>query len=121
LTHDANDSVLGGELNGDLSGASILSSALGPRKESIAHTVPLNSEGARAEAEALFKMGARRFVVGRGIAETDGKLRVGNTVDLKKLGPLFSGKYYLTEVSHVFDASRGLRTEFVAERPGLGR
>jgi phage protein D len=121
LTHEATDSVLGSELNGDASGASILASALGQRKDSLAHTVPLGAAEARAEAEAVFKMAARRFVVGRGIADTDGKLRVGNLVDLQGLGPLFSGKYYLTEVYHLFDNARGLRTEFTAERPGLGK
>ena len=35
-------------------------------------------------------------------------------------GPLFSGKYYVCEVKHLFDGE-GLRTEFVAERPGLGK
>jgi len=40
-------------------------------------------------------MTARRFVTGRGVAESSGKLRVGNFVDLQGLGPLFSGKYYV--------------------------
>ena len=37
------------------------------------------------------------------------------------LGPLFTGKYDVVEVSHRFDAAQGLRTEFVVERPWLGR
>jgi hypothetical protein len=36
LHHEATDSVISGELNGDLSGASVLRSALGPRKEGCA-------------------------------------------------------------------------------------
>jgi uncharacterized protein len=121
LKHEATDSVLGGELNGDASGASILQSAFGARKEAVAHTVPLTSQETQTEAEALFKMTARRFIVGRGIAETSSKLRVGAYIDLKEIGPLFSGKYYLSEIRHVFDGTKGLRTEFVGERPGLGR
>jgi phage protein D len=121
LQHEATDSILGAELNGDESGASILSSAIGERKESLAHTVPLTNEEAQAQAEAFFKMSARRFVTGRGVAETDSKLRVGNLVDLQGLGPLFNGKYYLSEVRHRFDGARGIRTEFLVERPGLGR
>jgi phage protein D len=120
LTYEATDSVLSGELNGFRSGASVLAAALGTRKESLAHTVPLSSQEARAEAEAVFKLSARRFLVGHGVAETDARIRVGNVLDLKGLGPLFSGKYYLSEVRHLFDGTRGLRTEFVAERPGLG-
>ena len=121
LKHEATDSVISGELNGDLSGASILSSAFGERKEAIVHTVPHNSQEAQAQAEAFFGMAARRFLVGRGTAQTDGRIRVGGYVDLQGLGPLFTGKYYLAEVRHIFDGARGIRTEFTAERPGLGR
>ncbi len=121
LQYEATESAISSELNGDASGASILSSALGDRKEALAHTVPLTIQEAQAEAEAFFKMSARRFIIGRGLAETDARLRVGAYVDLQGLGPLFSGKYYLSGVKHLFDGRRGIRTEFTAERPGLGR
>lgn len=120
LSFEATDSVISGELNGDLSGASILASALSARKESLVHTVPITSQIAQAEAESCFRMSARRFVVGRGVAETDARIRVGNHVEIQGLGPLFNGKYYLSDVRHLFDAD-GLRTEFTAERPGIGR
>ncbi|MDT5267893.1 MAG: uncharacterized protein QOH49_79 [Acidobacteriota bacterium] len=120
LKFEADDSVLGGELGSDTSGVSILQSALGARKESIVHTVPLSSQEAQVTAEAYFKMSARRFVVGRGTAETSKELRVGSFVDLQGLGNLFNGKYHVTEVRHMFDLKRGLRTEFTAERPGIG-
>lgn len=120
LRYEATDSIITGELNGDSSGASILSSALGQRKEALAHTVPLSSQEAQAEAEAYFKMSARRFVTGRGTADASSQLQVGSFVNLQGLGPLFSGKYYLSEVRHLFDGTCGIRTEFTAERPGLG-
>ena len=121
LKFEATESAISGELNGDSGGASVLQSAFGQRKESLVHTVPLTSQETQAEAEAYFKMNARRFVVGRGIAETSVQLRVGGYVHLKELGPLFNGKYYLAEVKHVFDLTKGMRTEFVAERPGIGK
>jgi phage protein D len=121
LQYEATNSTISNELNGDISGISILQSSLGARKEALAHMTPSNSAEAQALAEAYFKMTARRFVVGHGSAETDAKLRVGAQVDIKNVGPLFNGKYYLTEVRHLFDMARGLRTEFTAERPGLGR
>ena len=37
------------------------------------------------------------------------------------LGPLFNGKYYLSEAKHIFDNAKGLRTEFRAERLGIGK
>lgn len=121
LQHESDDSIISGELNGDTSGPSILRSALGARKESLVHTIPLTSQEAQSTADAYFKMSARRFVVGHGVAETDVNLRAGSYVNLSGVGSMFSGKYYVTEVRHMFDRSRGLRTEFTAERPGIGR
>jgi len=121
LQYEAAESAVSSELNGDTSGVSILQSAFGARKEALAHAVPLNSGEAQSLAEAYFKLSARRFVVGRGVADTDPKLRVGAQVNIQNVGPLFSGKYYLTEVRHLFDLAQGLRTEFTAERPGIGR
>lgn len=120
LQYEATDSVLGSELNGDRSGASILNSAFGQRKEALAHTVPLTAEEAQASAESFFRTTARRFVVGRGLCITDARVRVGATVELEGLGPLFNGKFYVSEVRHTFDFAHGLRTAFTAERPGLG-
>jgi Bacteriophage probable baseplate hub protein len=121
LQYEATDAVLGGELDGDESGVAILQAKFGARKEALAHTVPLNSQEAQFEAETFFKLSARRFVVGRGVAETKATLRAGAYVRLQKLGPVFKGKYYLTEVKHLFDLAKGLRTEFTAERPGVSR
>jgi phage protein D len=121
IAHEAGESVVQGELNGMDGGASVLRRALGERKEAVAHTVPLTSQEAQSEAEALFRLGARRFLVGRGTAEARADLRVGAYVDLQGLGPLFSGKYYLAQTRTLFDASHGFRIEFAAERPWLGR
>jgi phage protein D len=121
LQFDATDSTVSGELKGGESGAGVLSSALGERKEALAHSVPVTSQEAQARAESLFRRRARRFVSGRGVAETTAKLRVGAYVTLEGLGPLFAGEFYVTWVRHLFDGSAGLRTELGVERPGLGR
>jgi phage protein D len=121
LKHEADEAVISGELNNGESGAKILQSAFGGRKEALAHTVPLTAQEAQAFAESYFRMNARRFLTGRGVAEPDAGLRVGSFVELSGLGPLFSGKYYLAEVRHRFDRKNGLRTEFIGEKPGMGR
>jgi phage protein D len=121
LKERATDSVINGELKGGESGAGVLAGALGRRTESVAGTVPLTTSEARARAEALFKRRARRFLSGRGVAETSAGLRVGAAVKLRRLGPLFDGEYYVTEVRHLFDGAAGMRTDFAAERPGVGR
>ncbi len=121
LQHEATDSIINSELNGRVSGASILNQALGQRKEALVHTIPLNAQEARNAAESFFKMSARRFVTAHGTAQANAKMRVGSYIEMKGLGPLFSGKYYLTDVRHTFDGEKGLKTEFTAETPGLGR
>jgi len=121
MQFEATDSAISSELNGDTSGVSILQSALGERKEALAHTIPLNDQEAQHEAEAFFRMSARRFVVGHGIAETNKSLRAGSQLDLQGLGPLFNGKYYVAEVKHIFDSTKGLRSEFRSERVGIGK
>jgi phage protein D len=121
LKHEATSDAIQPELDGGQSGAEVLNAAIGPRKEAFVRTVPLTSQETQAAAEALFREQARRFVRGRGVAEADGRLRVGRRVDVRGVGPLFSGKYDLVEVRHLFDRRRGVRTEIAVERPGLGQ
>jgi len=120
IKHEATASIIDRELNGDEGGIGILQSKIGARKEMLAHTVPLTSEEAQNEAEAYLRMSARRFVVGRGTVHGESRLRVGKAINLTNLGPLFNGKYTLTEVRHLFGSS-GLTSEFTAERPGIGK
>jgi phage protein D len=117
---EATASAISAELGGDTSGVSILE-GIGARKENLAHPVPVTASEGQAAADAFFRMSARRFVSGRGVAQADARLRVGCRVDLKELGPLFSGKYVVTAVRHRFDTVRGIRTEFEVERPGIGQ
>jgi phage protein D len=119
--YEATAAVLGSEAAGGDSGPAVLKAGLGERKEVIAHTVPFDAARAQAEAEAYFRMAARRFVIGHAVAQPSPKVRVGARVNLTRLGPLFSGTYYVTEARHVFDGEGGLHTEFTAERPVLGR
>ena len=120
LQASVDDSVLGDERGSDTTGASILSSAFGSREERLAEA-GTSADEVRSRAEAAYLRAARRFVIGRGIADTDARLRVGSTVSLEGLGPLFSGQYTVVEVVHLFDGASGLRTEIVVERAGIGR
>jgi len=54
LQHEATASVLVANSMADTSGASILESAVGARKESFAHTVPLTSEETRSASGSAF-------------------------------------------------------------------
>jgi phage protein D len=121
VSEKSDDSTVSGEVKSGDSGANLLKSAIGERKETVGFSAPVNSQEARTTSESLFKQRARKFITGRGVAKTDAKLRVGATLTLKGLGPLFSGDYYVVESEHRFDAAKGLRTSFAVERPGLGK
>ncbi|NTW38130.1 MAG: SDR family NAD(P)-dependent oxidoreductase, partial [Syntrophobacteraceae bacterium] len=103
----AGGTAIAAELGGAESGASVLASALGDREETLVHGLPFDEREARVRAESTFRMMARRFVVARGVAQPDARLRVGAFVDLQGLGPLFTGRYYLSAVRHLFDAQGG--------------
>jgi len=121
LSYEATDSAIQAELGNDESGASVLRQAkLSERKELVAHGMPASDGETQARAEAYFRHGARRFVVGEGVAAPDAQLRVGARVKLEALGALFNGTYYLAEVRWLFGQG-GLRVEFRAERTGMGR
>lgn len=121
IEETAQAALIGGELAGGQSGAELLRSAFGERTDGHANAIPQTGDEARARAEALLKRRARRFIAGRGIAETKPGLRVATTVKLAGLGPLFEGDFYVAAVAHLFDGESGLRTELSVERPGLGR
>ncbi|MGW7530837.1 phage late control D family protein [Amycolatopsis sp. NPDC054798] len=120
IAETAGPSVLGGELAGGTGGSRLLADTLGERKESVVQSAPVSTGEARSTAETLYRRIARRFVTARGVAETSSRLRTGATVSLGALGGLFSGEYYVTEVTHLFDGEIGLRSEFRAERAWLG-
>lgn len=120
IEYKATESSIRGELNGCQSGSSELNKAFGERPESVVHMVPFTTQETQYLAESYYRMMARRFVTGRGLAEGDGRIRVGTHVDFKGLGILFDGPFYVTEVRHTFDGQNGYRTGFAVERPGLG-
>jgi len=122
IEETADKGALQGELNGGRSGAATLKEALGERTQQMVHTTPLTTDEARAIAKASFRQHARRFVEARGVAEGDGRLRVGAQVKLVGVGGLFEGgRYTITEVRHTFDSEDGYRTRFTAQRPYLER
>ncbi len=120
IEYEANASTISNELNGGQSGSAILQNAFDNRVERIVHLVPLTLQETRSQAETHYRMIARRFVTGRGVAEGDGRIRVGARVDLQGLGAMFSGEYYVSEVRHMFSGQHGYRTHFTVERPALG-
>jgi phage protein D len=122
IEETADESAISAELNdGESSGGSILQTAFAQRKERIVHMTPFTSEEARACAQARYRERARCFITGSGVADGDARIRVGTTMRIGGVGPLFNGKYYVSRVRHTYDGTYGFRTEFEVERPGLGK
>ncbi|MGO1068738.1 phage late control D family protein [Lysobacter sp. CA199] len=119
--HEADEAAIRAELGGNASGAQTLQQSFGRRADTYAHALPLSDGEARVFAESGFRHMARRFVTGRGVAETKAALRVGTRLTVKGVGPLFEGEYSVTEVQIRFEPKLGLRTEFWCERPSIGR
>lgn len=120
IAAEATASAIASEAGGGTSGPEVLQQALGARKDTVGHAVPLDEGAARAWAEAHLRAAARRFVRGRAVADADARIRVGRKLKLEGLGPLFSGSYGVVEACHRFDLAQGLWTEFVVERPWIG-
>jgi phage protein D len=116
---EAGRSAISAEVNGYRGGSQVLE-ALTPRTERVALTTPLSQQEAQSLAEARYRARARSFVRGKGAVNGNARLRVGTTVELANLGPLFDGPYYVTLARHTFDPIYGYRTLFHAERPGIG-
>lgn len=121
LSGSASSAAIASEAGRGDSGPAVLQRALGERKEQLGHRVPFDAAAARHEAESHLKLVARRFLRGRGEADAEPQLRAGGAVELQGLGPLFDGRYGITDVLHRFDAAKGLRTEFGVERAWIGR
>jgi phage protein D len=120
LDEEAGESVVSAELDGKRSGSGVLAQALADRHERVTCSVPLSQPEARATAEARYRARARRFLSAHGHADGNPSIRVGSTLDLSGLGPLFDGKYYARLARHAFDKEHGYRTSFEVERPGVG-
>lgn len=116
----AEEATVSAELGGKPGGAATLQSAFGARVDTLAHGVPTDDAQAQALAETSFRYLARRFVVGRGVAQTQLALRVGAKVTIGGVGPLFEGDYTVTDTHIRFDQKLGLRTEFWCDRPAIG-
>ncbi len=117
---EAGESAVSGELDERRSGGSVLDRALAERSERVGLATPLSQEEAQALADAGYRRRARRFVTGAGVADGNPAIQVASALDLRGIGPLFEGKYYVTLVRHTHDAINGYRTTFDVERPGIG-
>ncbi len=118
---EAGESAVSAELaQGLRSGAAVLGRALAQRTERVGMAMPLSQQEAQALADARYRRRARRFLAGAGVADGNPAIQIGAALDLRGVGPLFQGQYYVTLVRHTYDLINGYRTTFEVERPGVG-
>lgn len=121
ITESGDAALLTSELAAtEASGADLLAAALTTRHERLVVTEPIDSDDAKARAEAAYLARARRFVTGQGTATGSPGVRVGARVTLDGLGKPFNGEYRVTRTRHRFDLMHGYRTDFDVERAGIG-
>lgn len=121
VDQSAQSTLLNAEAKGAKTGADIVQQVFGARIEHLPDVGMLTSEEARAAAQAELLERARSFVQCQGETMGTPEMLVGMRLQLTGLGPLFSGTYVVTQVTHRYDKLNGLRTCFAAERPAIGK
>jgi hypothetical protein len=59
----------------------------------------------------------RVTLAGHGVARLNTMLHINDHIIIQELGSRFSGDYSVTSVKHLWDQTKGSRTEFAIERP----
>ncbi|MEC5385340.1 hypothetical protein VVD49_06370 [Uliginosibacterium sp. H3] len=101
-------------------GVAWASEVFGTRSEHLSTPAVFTDEEASAVAEAALDQRARRFVCAEGTAEGNAELRVGSKVKLAGISPQYDNTYYVVRACHLFDMTKGYRTDFNAECAFLG-
>ena len=92
--------------DGGKNAGQVLEEALGEPKEEVITREGITSEqDAQALAESVLLRSSYAFVTGTAQTVGTPMLRAGSTVELRKLGSKFDGKYYITESTHKIDNS----------------
>lgn len=95
------------------SGADTAKAAFGPARVTLTRQGVANVDEARRLAQAVLDEIGSAFATCEGVAAGDPRLRLGSEVTIGGVGTALDGKYLVTEVRHLYDAS-GYRNEFRA-------
>ena len=112
-----------GDIDADLSdgkGGALAKSKFGSGKYIVVDQPAVSVAEATDMAKARMNEFSGSFVVAEGTAYERPDVRAGAMVEIKEVGTRFSGKYLVTEVTHIW-GSTGLRAQFTARgtRTGL--
>ena len=106
-------------MGGKSSGSQVAEQAFSGKVEEVRVDHPVASqEEADQLARAYYNVVLQDLVRGSGSAVGDPSLRAGRVIELRGLGKLYSGEYYLVQVTHSI-GSGGYVTSFNVRRPSL--
>lgn len=107
------------KMGGDQSGGQVSSNAFRRQKQFVRVSTPIATQAEADEhARAIYNERAMKLVTGNASTIGIPDLRAGCVVELKGLGPRFSGLYYVDEATHTVGDS-GYHTDFTVKRNSI--
>jgi uncharacterized protein involved in type VI secretion and phage assembly len=100
-----------GGVNG--TGGSMAQKAFGFAAEEVVVNQPIYSlDEAKALATGLSNDLSREFIQAEGVCEGDPRVKAGYSITIKGVGKRFSGKYFVTSATHIYNKG-GYETTFI--------
>ncbi|MEO1058744.1 MAG: hypothetical protein AAFY28_17705, partial [Actinomycetota bacterium] len=122
ISESAASDVVSAEVADGRVGAEVVAEVFGDVPVSRARHDVLSAESATAYAEAEMRRRGRAFVRVDGTTSGTPDLVPGARLELQRVGRPFAGAgYRVVHAHHSYDLTVGYRTQFTAERPGLGQ
>jgi phage protein D len=90
----------------------------GPNPHTEINQRGIDAERAAVMSEALYRKRAREFLKIKALTIGLPRLRAGRHVEYRGMRPPFDGFYYVEHSEHTY-GDDGLRTDFLARRPGM--
>jgi phage protein D len=106
----------GSAMGGSRSGGALAEEAFGSAASVVADQPVASQAEADQMAKALLQKTALSLVTGSGVCFGRTDLRSGKVIKIEGVGEMFSGKYYVTQVTHSYSPHGGYRTSFSVRR-----
>lgn len=103
-------------MDGTQIGAQASKSAFGTASHQIVNQPAQDKAEADQMAKGQFEDISLNYITGEGVCIGNSKIRAGSVIQIVGVGKRFSGRYYVTAVTHLLSADQGYRTEFTVRR-----
>jgi uncharacterized protein len=104
-------------MSGTKAGVGISKAAFGQTRHQVVNQPPQDQAEADQMAKGQFEEMSLDYITGEGLCVGNSKIRAGTVVEISGVGKRFSGRYYVSAVTHLFSMDEmGYRTEFTVRR-----